>query len=115
VPAILDQLNHLSVPYRWVTRFLPLDQTEAEAILKNYKRQWFAKRKGLFSLLSETLSKRESAMMDTAAVGKAQDADAALQTLAAIPAPGHGLYHSPSLIGCAVVALSSFSISAANS
>lgn len=82
VPAILDQLNHLSLEYRWVTRFLPLDKLEAEKILKNYRRQWFAKRKGLFTLLTETFTKSESAMVDNAAIRKSQEVDEALQSLA---------------------------------
>ena len=82
VPAILDQLNHLPLEYRWVTRFLPLDKLDAEKILKDYRRQWFAKRKGLMALLTETFSKTESAMVDNASVRKSYDADDALQELA---------------------------------
>lgn len=82
VPAILDQLNHLPLAYRWVTRYLPLDKVEAEKTLRTYRRQWFAKRKGLLTLLSEAVSKSESAMVDSAAMRKSQDADQALQELA---------------------------------
>ncbi len=81
-PAILDQLNQLPITYRWVTRFIPLDKTEAETQLKRYKRRWFAKRKGLFSMVQEIFTKSESQMMDTAAVEKARDADEALKELA---------------------------------
>ena len=82
IPAILDQLNHLPIEYRWVSRYLPLDKLDAEKILKSYKRQWFSKRKGVMNLMSEVFSKTESAMVDTAAMRKAQDADAAIQALA---------------------------------
>jgi len=82
VPAILDNLNHLPMQYRWVTRFLPLDKAEAEKILKTYKKQWFAKRKGVLTLLKETLAKSESAMVDNASMSKSVDADDALQELA---------------------------------
>ncbi len=81
VPAILDQLNHLPMPYRWVTRFIPLDKDDAEKALKSYKRQWFAKRKGGLTLIKEMFSKGESAMVDNAAVQKSADADQALQEL----------------------------------
>jgi type IV secretion system protein TrbE len=81
MPAMLDQLNHLPISYRWVTRFLPIDKLEAEGLIKKYRKQWFAKRKGLLTLLSETLSKSESAMSDTAAVQKSADADQAYQIL----------------------------------
>lgn len=82
VPAILDQLNYLPMEYRWVTRYLPLDKVDAEKILKTYRRQWFAKRKGLLSLVSEVFSKAESPMVDSAALRKSQDVDFALQELA---------------------------------
>ena len=82
VPAILDNLNHLPMQYRWVTRFLPIDKDEAEKILKTYKRQWFAKRKGVLTLLKETMAKSESAMVDNASMQKSVDADEALQELA---------------------------------
>ena len=81
IPAILDQLNHLPLEYRWVTRFLPLDKLEAEKAIKDYRRKWFAKRKGMLSLLSEVFSKTESALQDSAALRKSQDADEALQEL----------------------------------
>ena len=70
VPAILDQLNHLPIEYRWVTRFLPLDKTDAENALKSYRRQWFSKRKSGLTLLKEMISKGESAMVDSSAVQK---------------------------------------------
>lgn len=82
VPAILDQLNHLPIAYRWMTRFIALDKLDAEKILKTYKRQWFSKRKGVMNLLTEVFSKTESAMVDTASMRKSQDADAASQSLA---------------------------------
>lgn len=81
VPAILDQLNHLPIEYRWMTRFLPLDKLDAEKALKGYRRQWFSKRKGMMSLLMETFSKSESQLVDSVAMRKSQDADAALQEL----------------------------------
>ena len=81
VPAILDQLNHLPCEYRWVTRFLPLDKWDAEKVLKSYRRQWFAKRKGILTLLTEAMNKSESQMIDSGALRKSQDADAALQEL----------------------------------
>ncbi|WP_119344321.1 conjugal transfer protein TrbE [Facilibium subflavum] len=81
VPAILDGLNHLPLQYRWVTRFLPLDKVDAEKVLKSYKRQWFAKRKGGLTILKEVMSKSESAMVDSAAVQKSNDADEALSEL----------------------------------
>jgi type IV secretion system protein VirB4 len=82
LPALLDQLNQLSITYRWVTRFICLDKHDAEKQLKQYKRRWFAKRKGLLHLLQEVFTKTESQLIDTAAVEKAKDADEALKELA---------------------------------
>ncbi len=82
VPAILDQLNHLPLEYRWVTRFLPLDKLTAEKVLREYRRKWFAKRKGMLSLVNEIFSKSESALQDSASLRKSQDADEAIQELA---------------------------------
>ena len=46
-PGILDELNRLAFPYRWSTRAILLDKTEAVRLLTRIRRQWFAKRKGI--------------------------------------------------------------------
>lgn len=81
-PGLFDALNRLSIEYRWVTRFIALDKTAAETEIKKYKRQWFAKRKGILTLLKEAFTSSESIMEDSDAVNKAVDADAAQQELA---------------------------------
>ncbi len=80
-PGLLDVLNRLAIEYRWVTRFICLDKTEALTELNGYKRRWFAKRKGIVTLLKEVFTNTESIMADSDAVNKAMDADAALQEL----------------------------------
>jgi len=80
-PGILDALNHLQIEYRWVTRFIAIDRTDARRILEKYRKQWWAKRKGLLTLLKEEASKQETALVNNAAGNKAADADAALQEL----------------------------------
>ena len=80
-PCILDRLDRLSCEYRWVTRFISLNSREAEAELSRYKRQWFAKRKSVATLIKETFFGVESVLADTDAVNKALDADEALQEL----------------------------------
>jgi len=79
IPGILDNLNRLNFEYRWVTRFLPLDKKDALTEIGKYRRQWFAKRKGVMTLIKETITQTESVMVDNDAVNKANDADAALQ------------------------------------
>lgn len=80
-PGVLDDLNRLGFSYRWMTRFICLDKSEAEKELKRLRRHWFAKRKSLLALLRETLTQQESPLVDSDADNKAVDADAALQEL----------------------------------
>ncbi|MBL4800596.1 MAG: conjugal transfer protein TrbE, partial [Emcibacter sp.] len=80
-PGLLDGLNHLGMRYRWVTRFIPMDKTAATKELTKYRRQWFAKRKGIGSIIREAMTNEASPMVDTDADNKALDADAALQEL----------------------------------
>jgi type IV secretion system protein VirB4 len=80
-PGVLDDLNRLGVAYRWATRFLPLDRTQANAVLSRYRRQWFAKRKSLGAILKEVMFNEQAALLDTDADNKALDADIALQEL----------------------------------
>ncbi|GJM06352.1 MAG: conjugal transfer protein TrbE [marine bacterium B5-7] len=82
LPALLDQLNHLPMRYRWVTRFMPLDKIDAEKTLKRYRQRWFAKRKGMLQLLQEVFTKTESQLTDSSAIQKSRDVDEALQELA---------------------------------
>jgi type IV secretion/conjugal transfer VirB4 family ATPase len=82
-PGLLDELNRLAFPYRWVTRFLFLDKADAERELVRLRRQWFAKRKNIVALLRETVFQQESPLVDSDADNKAADADAALQDLGA--------------------------------
>lgn len=80
-PGLLDDLNRLGFGYRWMTRYLSLSKSEAERELTRLRRQWFAKRKGVLTLLRETIFNQESPLVDSDASNKAADADAALQSL----------------------------------
>tara|TARA_R110002073_G_scaffold211794_2_gene372109 strand:- start:10522 stop:12948 length:2427 start_codon:yes stop_codon:yes gene_type:complete len=80
-PGLLDGLNHLGIAYRWVTRFIPLDKAAATRELTKYRRQWFAKRKGIGAIIREAMTNEASALVDTDADNKALDADMALQEL----------------------------------
>ena len=81
VPGILDDLNRLAFPYRWSTRALMLDRTDAVKLVTRIRRQWFAKRKSIAAILKEVMTNEASALLDTDAHNKAIDADAALQEL----------------------------------
>jgi type IV secretion system protein VirB4 len=82
-PGILDELNGLAFPYRWSTRAIMLDKTDATRLLTKIRRQWFAKRKSVAAILKEVMTNEASALLDTDAHNKALDADAALQELGA--------------------------------
>ncbi|WP_306028672.1 conjugal transfer protein TrbE [Stappia sp. MMSF_3263] len=82
-PGLLDDLNRLAFPYRWSTRAILLDKTDATKLLTRIRRQWFAKRKSLAAILKEVMTSEQSVLVDTDAANKAADADLALQELGA--------------------------------
>jgi len=82
-PGLLDDLNRLAFPYRWSTRAILLDKTDATKLLTKIRRQWFAKRKSIAAILKEVMTNEASALVDTDASNKAADADMALQELGA--------------------------------
>ena len=80
-PGILDALNHQDFGYRWVTRFIALDKTEATKALTRLRRQWFNKRKSISAMLREVLYNQPAQLLDSDADNKVVDADLALQAL----------------------------------
>ncbi|WP_425105372.1 conjugal transfer protein TrbE [Ancylobacter sp.] len=82
-PGLLDELNRLAFPYRWSTRAILLDKTDAVRLLTRIRRQWFAKRKSIAAILKEVMTSEASVLVDTDAANKAEDADLALQELGA--------------------------------
>jgi type IV secretion/conjugal transfer VirB4 family ATPase len=82
-PGILDALNHQDFPYRWTTRFIALDKTDATKALIRLRRQWFNKRKSVTALLREVLYNQPVQLLDSDADNKVADADLALQALGA--------------------------------
>jgi type IV secretion system protein VirB4 len=82
-PGILDELNAQAFSYRWCTRAIMLDKTDATRLATRIRRQWFAKRKSLAAILKEVMTNEQSVLMDNDAANKAADADMALQELGA--------------------------------
>lgn len=80
-PGLLDDLNRLAFDYRWVTRAICMDKTDAAKVVGRIRRQWFAKRKSIAAMLKEIMTNEASALMDSDAANKAADADLALQEL----------------------------------
>jgi type IV secretory pathway VirB4 component len=67
--------------YRWSTRAIALDKSDANKVLTRIRRQWFAKRKSIFAILKEVMTNEAATLVDTDAHNKALEADAALQDL----------------------------------
>ncbi len=82
-PGLLDELNAQSFSYRWSTRAIMLDKTDATKLLAKIRRQWFAKRKSVAAILKEVMTNEQSVLTDSDAANKAEDADLALQELGA--------------------------------
>ena len=80
-PGLLDDLNRLAFPYRWSTRAICLDKTDATRVLGRIRRRWFAKRKSVMAILKEVMTNEASVLLDSGAANKAQDADRAMQEL----------------------------------
>ena len=80
-PGMLDALNASDFGYRWVTRFIALDKTDATKVLTSLRRQWFNKRKSVAALLREMLYNQPAQLLDSDADNKVFDADLALQEL----------------------------------
>jgi len=62
-PGLLDELNAMAFPYRWSTRAIMLDKTDATKLLSRIRRQWFAKRKSLAAILKEVMTNEQSVLM----------------------------------------------------
>jgi type IV secretion system protein VirB4 len=82
-PGLLDELNAQGFEYRWCTRAICLDKTDAARVFTRIRRQWFAKRKSVAAILKEVMTNEASTLLDSDAANKAADDDEALQELGA--------------------------------
>lgn len=81
-PGILDSLNYLETEYRWVTRFIALDKSEARTLIQRHRREWMRGSKGLLTMLKEQAAGgQDSNMQDDSAIDKSKDAGQALREL----------------------------------
>ncbi len=69
MPGILSDLDKLPMTYRWSTRFIALDPTEARSKLVKFKRKWSQKSKPFV----DQLFKMNSGNVDQDALDMAQD------------------------------------------
>ncbi len=72
-PGLLDALNELGFGYRWSTRWIALDKLQAGKQLRTLRRQWFAKRKSMLTVMREVMFNHETALVDADAENKASD------------------------------------------
>ena len=72
-PGILDILNRLDFEYRWVTRFIFLDKTEAEKLLRGFWQRWLSGRQSFVALMREAITGQGSAIQNTDALNKSLD------------------------------------------
>ena len=60
VPCLFNILNDMNVEYRWTTRYIFLDNSEAQKISHAYKRKWSLNRKGLFTAIEDKITKEDT-------------------------------------------------------
>ncbi len=80
-PGVLDDLNALGMTFRWMTRHLCLDRTEAEKELTKWRRLWFSKHKSLGALIKEMMTREAATFSNPDAIAKTNEVDAALEEL----------------------------------
>src|SRR3546814_8009975 len=80
-PGLLDELNRLGFGYRWMTRFICLDKTEAERELTRLRRPWLAKRNTVVAQSREPTLQPESPPVDSDAANTGADANRGLGEL----------------------------------
>ncbi|MDG6882808.1 Type IV secretion system protein virB4 [Phocoenobacter uteri] len=73
-PGILNKLAQYPTIYRWSSRFIFMDQFEAEALLEKYRKKWKQKTRGFFDQMFNT----NTGKVDQDALAMVQDADDAL-------------------------------------
>jgi type IV secretion system protein VirB4 len=82
-PGILDVLDHLAIPYRWSSRFIYLEQHEALAGLRKYRRKWRQAVRGFTAQLFKTQGgtvNEDALMMANQAEAAMTDAHSAMVT-----------------------------------
>lgn len=85
-PGILDFLGRQALPYRFSSRWLPLDAEVAAKHLKRFRMKWWQKRRGLFDLLIDVLSpqQQQRPFKNEDAVEMAKDANLAMAEAASL-------------------------------
>jgi type IV secretion system protein VirB4 len=78
--GILDDLNHLAMPYRWSSRFIFLDPIEAKKHIERHRKRWFSGRKSVRAMFAQDLG-MEGQTENTEAHTMAADAQYAMDDI----------------------------------
>jgi type IV secretion/conjugal transfer VirB4 family ATPase len=79
--GMLDALNQVRFPYRWMTRFVCLDKSEAESKILTLQRHWYTQTQSLRSHVTELFTNQKSAISNPSAAGRVAESRAALEEL----------------------------------
>lgn len=78
VPSLLDELNHIGIEYRWVSRYIFESRHDSEQYFYGKRREWKANEKDLLTMVKEWITRTDSVMIDGSAIERYKDADTAL-------------------------------------
>lgn len=81
--GVLKDLDHQAFPYRFCVRWIALEKEIQAGLLKRRQHQLLGEEKGVFARMGESFSKQQARIVNTAAVQKAEQADAARQEIGA--------------------------------
>jgi type IV secretion/conjugal transfer VirB4 family ATPase len=91
-PGVLDVLDHLAIPYRWSSRFIYLEQHEALAGLRKYRRKWRQAVRGFAAQIFKTsggVVNEDALLMANQAEAAMSDAHSSLVTFG---------YYTPAIV-----------------
>lgn len=74
-PGIFDELNKLNFEYRWTSRFIPLDKSDALNMTREITRKWFNNRQTAFEQIREAVTQTPSALINNDSVKKMRDSE----------------------------------------
>lgn len=82
-PQILKDIDGLKAEYRWCTRFICMDKVDAVKEMKKYSKQWFSKKRSLWSLVKMAfMNEIDDGKEDSDALNKSSDCDAMAEVVA---------------------------------
>ena len=93
-PGILDALNRADIEYRWVSRFICLDKSDALKAIESYQKKYYGSRKNWKQFASEAMTKEVTdSRVNQGSLSMEQDANEA-QVECVNDVVGYGYYTS---------------------